>query len=139
MKRERKSQIQSDHNQLKLWPRKFIKKNIQISAKSAIPMIEIKKYFPKQRDKRERFYKIFWKTNRQQHLIQWKKTRAEFKILAQKNKKEDWEKFASSLNYNTPINQALKRVRQLKGKDLKKSYYPWSQWSTIQRHQKLSQ
>ena len=48
------------------------------------------------------------------------KNRAEFKILAQKNKKEDWEKFASSLNCNTPTNQTWNRVRQLKGKDPKK-------------------
>ena len=34
---------------------------------------------------------------------------------------EDWEKIASSLNSNTPINQAWNRVRQLKGKDLKKN------------------
>ena len=96
-------------------------------------MIEIKKYFPKSwwssqlqklRDERERFYKIFRKTNRQQHLIQWKKTRADFEILAQKNKKEHWEKFASSLNCNAPINQAWNRVSQIKGKYPKKSYHP---------------
>ena len=73
----------------------------------------------KLRDKRERFYKIFKKTNRQQHLIQWKKNRTEFKILPQKNKKENWGKFVSSLNCSTPINQAWNRVRQLKGKDPK--------------------
>ena len=60
------------------------------------------------------------KTNREQHLIKWKKATAELKILAKKNKKKNWEKFASSLNSNTPINQAWKRVRQLKGKDPKK-------------------
>ena len=36
------------------------------------------------------------------------------------NKREDREKFDSSLNRNTPINQAWNRVRQLKGKDPKK-------------------
>ena len=41
-------------------------------------------------------------------------------MLAQKNKKEDWQKFVSSLNSNTPINQAWNTVRQLKGKDPKK-------------------
>ena len=41
-------------------------------------------------------------------------------ILAQNNKKEDWEKFARSLNCNTPINQAWNIVRQLKGKSPKK-------------------
>ena len=34
-----------------------------------------------------------------------KKNRAKFKILAQKNKKEDREEFVSSLNSNTPKNQ----------------------------------
>ena len=63
---------------------------------------------------------MFRKANREQNLILWKKNRAELKILAEKNKKEDWEKFVSSLNMNTPINQAWNRVRQLKGKDPKK-------------------
>ena len=94
-------------------------------------MIEIKKHFPKLwwsiqvqelRDKRERLYKVFRKTNRQQHLILWKKVRADFKILAQKNKKEIWEKISSSLNSKTPINQAWNRVRQLKGKNPKKKF-----------------
>ena len=49
-----------------------------------------------------------------------KKNRAEFKILAQKNKKEDWEKFASFLNCSTPINQAWNSVKRLKGKYPKK-------------------
>ena len=48
------------------------------------------------------------------------KVRAECKILAKKNEKEDWEKFASSLNKNTPINQGLNTVRQLEGKYPKK-------------------
>ena len=46
--------------------------------------------------------------------------RAEFKSLAKKNKKKDWENFVRSPNSNTPINKALNRVRQLKGKDPKK-------------------
>ena len=71
-------------------------------------------------DKRERFYNIFRKTNREQHLIQRKKAKTELKSLAKKNKKENWEKFASSLNRNTPVNQAWNRVRQQKGKDPKK-------------------
>ena len=54
-------------------------------------------------------------------LFSGKKSIAEFKTLAKMNKKEDWEKFASSLNRNTPINQAWNRVRQLKGKDPKKA------------------
>ena len=48
------------------------------------------------------------------------KKRAEFKILAQKNKKEDWVKFASSFNCNTPINQTWNKVGQLDGNDPKK-------------------
>ena len=88
-----------------------------------------KKHFPKPwwssqlkklRDKRKRFYKIVTKTNREQHLIQSKKTRAEFNILAKKRMKEDWEEFASSLNSNTPINQAWNRVRQLEGEYTRK-------------------
>ena len=47
-------------------------------------------------------------------------TRAEFKSLARKNNKKDWEKLAWSLNSNTPINPAWNRVRQLKDKDPKK-------------------
>ena len=42
------------------------------------------------------------------------KARAEFKSLAKNNKKEDWEKFVSSLHSNTSMNQAWDRVRQLK-------------------------
>ena len=42
------------------------------------------------------------------------------KARAKKNKKEDWETFGSSLNSSTTINQALNRVRSLKGKDKKK-------------------
>ena len=60
------------------------------------------------------------KTNREQHLIQCKKARAEFKSLTKNNKKGDWEKFAGSLKSNTPINQAWNRVRRLEGKDPKK-------------------
>ena len=71
----------------------------------------------KTKNKRERFYKIFRKTKGAKHLIQWKETRAEFKILVKKKKKEDWEKIVSFLNSNTPINQASNIVRQLKGKD----------------------
>ena len=33
---------------------------------------------------------------------------------------EDWEKLASCLNNEAPVNQAWNRVRQLKGKDPKK-------------------
>ena len=76
--------------------------------------------YKKLRDERVHFYKVFRKTNREQHLIHWKKFKAEFKSLAKKDKKEDGEKFASFLNSNTPINQACKRVRQLKGNDRKK-------------------
>ena len=88
-----------------------------------------KKHFPKLwwssqlqklRPKREWFYKTFRKTTHAQQLTQWKKARAEFKSLAKKNKKENWEKFARSLNSNTPINRAWSRVGQLKGK-IKKS------------------
>ena len=71
------------------------------------------------RQKRTILQKNSGKTNREQHLIQWKKNRAEFKSLAKKNKKENWEKFAKSLNSNTPKNQTLNRERQLKGKDKK--------------------
>ena len=49
-----------------------------------------------------------------------KKNRTELKTLAKNNKKEDCEKFASSLNWNTPENQAWNRKRHLKGKDPKK-------------------
>ena len=89
-------------------------------------MIEVKKHFPepwwssqlqKLRDKRESFYKIFRENNHQQHLIQQKKPDQNSKF---KPKKEYWEKLASSINSNTPINQALNRVSQLKGKDPKK-------------------
>ena len=45
---------------------------------------------------------------------------AEFKSLARKNKKEDSENFASSLNNSTPINQAWDRIRQLEDNDPKK-------------------
>ena len=58
------------------------------------------------RGQRERMCKIFRKTNREQYLIQWKKARAEFEILAKNNRKGDWEKFASSLKSRTPINEA---------------------------------
>ena len=95
-------------------------------AKSAIPVLGIKKkHFSKPQwssqpqnltDKRERFFKIFRKTNREQHLIQWKKARAQFKSLVKKNNKENWENFASSLNSNAPINQAWNSIRHLKGK-----------------------
>ena len=74
----------------------------------------------KLRNKRERFYKIFEKINREQHLIQRKIARAEIKCRAKKNNKEDWDKFVNSLNSNTPFDQACNRVRQLKGKYLKK-------------------
>ena len=47
----------------------------------------------KLRDKRDRVYKIFTKTNCEQHLIQCKKIRAKFKTLAKKNKKEDRDFF----------------------------------------------
>ena len=74
------------------------------------------------------------KTQRQTRTILWnnqenestatphpvEKNRVEFKILAQNKKKEDWEKFASSLNCNTPLNQIWNRVGQLKGKNPKK-------------------
>ena len=129
MKHERKSQIQTDHNLLKLWPKIFIKKNPNF-RKICYTSDTNKKHFPKPwwssqlqklRDERERFYKIFRKTNREQHLIQWKKqARAEFNSLAKKNKKENWKKFASSLNSNTPIKQAWNRIRQLKDKDPEK-------------------
>ena len=69
---------------------------------------------------RERLYKIFRKSNREEHLILWKITRADFKVLARKTKKEDWVKYASYLNKHTPINQAWNIVTQLKGKDPKK-------------------
>ena len=45
-----------------------------------------------------------------------KKARAEIKSLAKKNMKEDWEKFVSSLNNKTPINEARNIVRKFKGK-----------------------
>ena len=102
----------------------FYKKKIKKSTKSAIPVIQ-KKHFPKTwgssqlqklKDKRERYYKIYRKTNREQHLIRWKKSRAEFKSLAKKNMKKDWESFASSVNSNVTLNQAWNRVSQLKSK-----------------------
>ena len=80
-------------------------------------MIQIEKTLPQpwwssqlQNTKRQKrtILKIFKKTNREQHIIQWKN-----------NKKEVWEKFTSSLNRNTPINQAWNKVGQLKGKDSK--------------------
>ena len=74
----------------------------------------------KLRDKRERLCKLFRKITREQHLIKWKKDRAESKTLAKKYKKEDWEKIARSLNRKTPINQDWNRVRHLKGEDPKK-------------------
>ena len=96
MKHGRKSQFQTDYNLLKLWPKIFIKKSKFLQ---------------------NLLYQLY---SREQHVIQWKRARAEFKSLARKNKKKDWEKFASSLNNNTPINQVWNRVRQLKGIDLKK-------------------
>ena len=45
--------------------------------------------------------------------------RAEFKSLAKKNQKENWENFARYVNCNTAINEAWKRVRRLKGRDQK--------------------
>ena len=65
-----------------------------MSSKSAIPVR--KKHFPKPwwsrqlqkvRDKRERFYKIFRKSNREQHLIQLKKKQSRIQKFAKKNKK----------------------------------------------------
>ena len=75
-------------------------------------------------NKRDLFYKIFRKTKREQHLIRWKKSLSRIEKSSKKNKKEEWEKFASSLNRNAPINQAWNRVGQLKDKDLKKSEHP---------------
>ena len=45
MKHEKKSQIQTDRNLMKLWPNSFIKE-IPISAESALAVIEIKKTLP---------------------------------------------------------------------------------------------
>ena len=83
--------------------------------KKTIPQALVEQLITKKlRDKRERFCKILRNTNREQHLIKWKKARAEFWSLAKENKNEDWEKFASSLSSNAPINQAWNRVRQMK-------------------------
>ena len=56
--------------------------------------------------KRERFYKIFRKKKAQATPHPVEKSWKMIQSLAKKNKKEDWENFASSLNGNTPINQA---------------------------------
>ena len=48
------------------------------------------------------------------------KSQTRIQNLAKKNKKEDWENFAYSLNSITPIHQALSSVRQLKGEGPKK-------------------
>lgn len=102
---------------------------IQHAAMAAIPVVEITKRFPKSwwskeleelKNKRERFYKIKRKTSKVEHVILWKKTRAQFKRLAKKNKKEDWENFASSLNSDTPLNKVWNKMRHLKGKDPKR-------------------
>ena len=56
------------------------------------------------------------RTRRKQHLVQWKKTRAELKSLTFKYNKKNCEKIVTSLNCNTPTNQAWNRVRQLDSK-----------------------
>ena len=45
----------------------------------------------KPRDKEKQIYKLVRKTKCEQHLIQWKKSRADFKILPKKNTNEEWE------------------------------------------------
>ena len=51
------------------------------------------------------------------------KVRAEFKLLAKKNQKDDWEKISSFLICITPINQAWNKIRWIKIK-IKKIKYP---------------
>ena len=64
--------------------------------------------------------KIFRKINREQHLIQRENARAEVKSLSKKNKNEEWKNFASSLNSNTPINQAWNRKKTVERQRSKK-------------------
>ena len=72
------------------------------------------------KDKRERFYKIYKKPRTTSTSSCEKKITAELKNLAKKNKKDNLENFASSLNCNTPINIAWDKTRRIKANNQKK-------------------
>ena len=128
MKQGKKSQIQTDQYLLKLWPKIFYKK------KSIFPQNLLNQWYKKKTLPQALVEKSTTKTKRQKktnlqniqenqsraapHPVEKKQSRSQ--TLAKKNKKENWEKVDSSLNRNTPINQACNRVRQLRGKDPKK-------------------
>jgi len=104
---------------------------IRLANQTAIPKITIGKFYPKPwwskelsdaRDKRERFLKIYRKTKFNRHLIAWKKARAKFKQIQRKNKKENWENFANSINNNTPVNKVWEKVRRIKGRTQRKTH-----------------
>ena len=113
-------------------------KKIKISAKCAIPMIEIQKHFPrpwwssplqKLRDQKERF----------QHVIEWKKNQSRFQNSSPKEKEGRLGKICQLSLQQYTYKSSLEQSNTVKRYRSKKSYHLWSQWSTVQRQQKHSQ
>lgn len=98
---------------------------INKAASESIPTYTTTKYFPKpwwcievtnSRNKREQLYKTFIRTKSLQHMIAWKKARAECKQLIKVKKKESWTNLTSDINRNTPISKVYETIRRIQGR-----------------------
>ena len=91
-------------------------------------MFHVKSYggnqLHKLRDKREQFFKVFKKTNRKQHLIQWKKSKTRIQKSSQKEQEGRLEKLRHLSQQQNTYKSSLGQSETLEGQISKKSTHP---------------
>jgi len=99
------------------------------AIEDSVPTIRHTKFYPKpwwsvqvqkSYNARERAYKAYRTRKSPANFIRWKQKRAEHRINIRNHKKMSWEKMASEININTPINKVWENIRRIKGRSPKK-------------------
>ncbi len=78
------------------------------------------------------------KCNSVMNLIAYKKSKVAFRKIYAKNKKEYWENYCASLNYNSKTANVWKTVKNIKGKDIAQNFAGVSKDKEIVDKKKLA-
>ena len=106
-----------------------IYRRIDQASREAIPVKQGGRFYPRpwwnyevkeSKIKRERLYQEYGRNRTDAKLIAWKRSRAQYKRLIKKRKKEAWIEFVQKLRYGTHPSVLYEAIRKIKGRPPKK-------------------
>ena len=98
---------------------------IETACNASIPRTRNGRFYPKpwwcdrvknSRNRREIYYQRYRHNRTPYNIIQWKKARAEHKVLTKNMKQESFIQYTETINVSTPMNKIYETFRKIQGK-----------------------